>query len=100
MKKIIDLSNEEARTYFLKEDSYFNSDVPSYISFEPILSNVAKVLNNNNFFTFKSSSPSDLSGVNYSFLTNKDGKFAWRPYELIHPAIYVSLVNSICDVTN
>jgi hypothetical protein len=33
-------------------------------------------------------------------LANKDGKFAWRPFELIHPAIYVSLVNVICDSNN
>ena len=100
MKKIIDLSNEEARTYFLKGSSYFNSDVPNYISFEPILTDVATVLSDKNFATFKSSNPNDLSGVNYSFLANKDGKFAWRPFELIHPAIYVSLVNVICDSTN
>jgi RNA-directed DNA polymerase len=100
MKKIIDLSNEEARTHFLKGSSYFNSDVPPYISFEPILCDVVAVLNGKNFAEFKSCNPNDLSGVNYSFLSNKDGKFAWRPYELIHPAIYVSLINVICDPNN
>ena len=100
MKKIIELSNEEAKKHFLKESSYFNSDMPNYISFEPILTDVAKVLGDKNFAAFKSSYPNDFSGVNYSFLANKDGKFAWRPFELIHPAIYVSLVNVICDSTN
>ena len=100
MKKLIDLSNEEARIHFLKGSSYFNNDVPPYISFEPILSDVAAVLSGKNFAEFKSCSPNDFSGVNYSFLANKDGKFAWRPFELIHPAIYVSLVNVICDSTN
>jgi len=100
MKKIIDLSNEEAKTYFLKGSSYFNNDVPNYISFEPILTDVATVLSDKNFAAFKSSNPKDFSGVNYSFLANKDGKFAWRPFELIHPAIYVSLVNVICDSNN
>ena len=100
MKKLIDFSNEEARTHFLKGSSYFNSDVPPYISFEPILCDVVAVLNGKNFAEFKSCNPNDLPGVNYSFLANKDGKFAWRPYELIHPAIYVSLVNVICDPNN
>lgn len=100
MKKIVDLSNEEARTYFLKGSSYFNSDMPNYISFEPILTDVSTVLSDKNFAAFKSSNPNDFSGVNYSFLANKDGKFAWRPFELIHPAIYVSLVNVICDSAN
>jgi RNA-directed DNA polymerase len=100
MKKIIDLSNEEAKAYFLKGSSYFNSEIPNYISFEPILADVAKILNGKNFTDFQSSTPSNFSGVNYSFLSNKDGKFAWRPFELIHPAIYVSLVNVICNPDN
>ncbi len=100
MKRLIELSNEEARKHFLKGSSYFNSDVPGYISFEPILNDVAAVLNGGNYAAFKSANPNDFSGVNYNFLANKDGKFAWRPLELIHPAIYISLVNVICDPNN
>jgi RNA-directed DNA polymerase len=33
-------------------------------------------------------------------VANKDGRFAWRPYELMHPVIYVSLVNTICRPEN
>jgi RNA-directed DNA polymerase len=100
MKKLIDLSNEEARKHFLKGSSYFNADIPSYISFEPILTDVAAVLNGGNYTAFKSKNPNGFRDVNYNFLANKDGKFAWRPLELIHPAIYVSLVNAICDPDN
>jgi len=100
MRKVIELSIEEAKAYFLKGSSYFNNDIPSYLSFEPILTEITNVLGTHNFMSFKSSNPDDLSGVNYSFLTNKDGRFAWRPLELIHPAIYVSLVNLICDPNN
>ncbi len=100
MRKIIDLSSEDARTYFLKGSSYFNSDIPHYISFEPILTAVDEVLSGNDYKGFKASNPSVLSGVNYSFLANKDGKFAWRLLELIHPSIYVSMVNIICDPDN
>jgi len=100
MRKTIELSAEESRDYFLKGSSYFNSDLPSYLSFEPILAGVVRVLNENDYKGFKSSNPSGLSGVNYSLLANKDGRFAWRPFELIHPAIYVSLVNLICKPAN
>ena len=100
MKRLIDLSNEEARAHFLKGSSYFNGDIPRYISFEPILVDVAKILNGGNYAQFKACSPADLPNVNYSFIANKDGKFAWRPYELMHPAIYVSLVNLICEPDN
>ena len=100
MKRLIDLSNEEARTHFLKGSSYFNGDLPRYISFEPILGEVAAVLNGGNYAQFKATNPGDLSNVNYSFIANKDGRFAWRPYELMNPAIYVSLVNAICEEEN
>jgi RNA-directed DNA polymerase len=100
MKKLVELSNEEARTHFLKGSSYFNGDLPSYISFEPILTGVAALLNGGSYAAFKSENPNDFSDVNYSFLANKDGKLAWRPLELIHPALYVSLVNTICNPVN
>jgi len=100
MKRLIDFSNDEAKVHFLKGSSYFNVDLPQYISFEPILGQVATVLNGGNYTQFKASNPGDLPNVNYNFIANKDGKFAWRPYELIHPAIYVSLVNAICEEAN
>ncbi len=100
MKELIELSSQEAKMHFLKGCSYFKEDVPPYISFEPILNDVAKVLNEGNYAGFKSANPKDVPDVNYNLLSNKDGKFAWRPLELIHPAIYVSLVNEICDPEN
>lgn len=100
MKKLVELSNEEAREHFLKGSSYFNADIPSYISFEPVLDAVAKVLQGGNYMAFKSANPDDFPNVNYNFIANKDGRFAWRPLELIHPAIYVSLVNTLCEHNN
>ncbi len=100
MKRLIDLPCTEARDHFLKSSSYFNGDFPKYICFEKILKDVAGVLNGGNFNQFKSSNPSNVSNVNYTFLANKDGRFAWRPLELFHPAIYVSLVNVITEDKN
>ena len=100
MKKLIERSNEEARKFFHKGSSYFNGDMPHYISFEPILTDVEAVLKEESYAAFKSVNPNDFPDVNYNFLSNKDGKFAWRTLELIHPAIYVSLVNTICNSDN
>lgn len=100
MKKLVELTSEEAKKHFLKGSSYFNADIPSYISFELILNDVATILNGNSFSEYKSANPYDFSSVNYDFLANKDGRFAWRPLELIHPAIYVSLVDTVCDPDN
>lgn len=100
MRRVIDLTNEEAKQHFLKCSSYFNGDLPKYISFQPILTAVSEVMAGGFFNQFKSENPADLSGVNYNLIANKDGKLAWRPYELMHPAIYVSLVNVICESDN
>jgi hypothetical protein len=97
MKKILDLTYDEARKHFLKGSSYFNCALPEYISFEPILSGVSEVMEEKSYSYFKHSHPKDIPNVNYDFIANKDGRFAWRPLELMHPAIYVSLVNVICD---
>jgi RNA-directed DNA polymerase len=100
MPKLIELSSADARAHFLKGSSYFNGDFPKYISFEPILQAVAAVLGGGSYAAFKGSNPHGLPSVNYSFTANKDGKFAWRPFELIHPALYVSLVNALTEETN
>lgn len=49
MTRLIDLSADEARAHFLKGSSYFNGDMPGYISFEPLLGEVASQLNGAGF---------------------------------------------------
>ncbi|WP_159787506.1 RNA-directed DNA polymerase [Sodalinema gerasimenkoae] len=98
MMRLVELSSQEAKQHFLKGSSYFNGDMPEYISFDPILKDVDKVLKGKDYLGFKvnNNNPRNLQNVNYNFISNKDGRFAWRPLELMHPAIYVSLINVIC----
>ena len=48
----------------------------------------------------KVDSPEKKENVDYFIIHNKDGKYAWRPFELIHPILYVKLVNDICESKN
>ncbi len=111
MTRVLDLNHTDARQFFLKEESYFNFDLPTYFVFENLLQAVSNHISGQDLSTFYSTytngqgqtkrhSPTEFEDVNYKFLNNKDGKFAWRPLQLIHPAIYVSLVNKITDQTN
>ena len=99
-RSIIELSCVEARAFLLKEESYSTISLPPYFQFNDVLSSVAKVLKRTNLSTLRNGSPRHYDGVNHLILDNKDGMYAWRPLELIHPALYVSLVNSITDHNN
>ncbi|MBE7515345.1 MAG: RNA-directed DNA polymerase [Chloracidobacterium sp.] len=111
MTRILDLNHTDARQFFLKEESYFNFDLPKYFVFENLLNAISNYIGEQDLKTFYSTDtdgsgrekkhrPVEFEDVNYKFLNNKDGKFAWRPFQLIHPALYVSLVNKITEQAN
>lgn len=115
VRNILELSHSEAKDFFLKGESYNKFDLPSYIKFDQILSDVDAELIGKNLSDFyelikyktadgedkaKSDSPKNHEEVNYTILNNKDGKYAWRPMQLIHPALYVSLIHKITDDKN
>jgi len=99
MKSILELSHTEAREYFLKQESYCSVDLPKYFDFQPLLNAISQ---NNSIRGGLSGldNAKKLDDVNYKFLTNKDGKYAWRPLQLINPAIYVYLVQKITEQNN
>ena len=99
-RSVIDLSNAKARAFFLKGESYTTLALPPYFTFEGLLQNVAKVLRKNKLSTLRGSSPRGFDRVNFQIMTSKDGRYAWRPVELIHPALYVSLLNEITERSN
>lgn len=111
MKSILEMTATEARQYFLKQESYANFDLPDYFDFEPLLSKVDKELEGKSIHNFYAQyvnsqgrnrplKPHLVDGVNYRFLNSKDGRYAWRPFQLIHPALYVALVHSITEEEN
>jgi RNA-directed DNA polymerase len=114
MKRILELNHTEARQYLLKVESYFNFDLPQYFVFQKLIADVSTAIIGRpieDFYLYppdytkakpqaKPPFPSDFDNINYKLLNNKDGKFAWRPFQLIHPALYVSLVHNITEEAN
>lgn len=104
MKRILDMSNEDAKKFLLKNKSYFSLDLPPYFDFSMLLENINKKISGKNLKCFyknnKTIPPNKCEGVNYKIFHNKDGKYDWRPFEIIHPALYVYLVNEICEKDN
>lgn len=113
-KTLLSLSHEEARQFLLKHESYCNIDLPPYLNFSTLLIKLSEKLNSRNLNEFKKLlpqseqnsagnkrfQPSDFEDVNYKLLHNKNGKFDWRPFELINPMLYVSLVHKITEPGN
>lgn len=111
MRKILELTNIEARAFLLKERSYFNFDLPSYFTFNKLLSDLSNIIQEKELEEFYKNInpnnnkpqrpfPSEVEKVNYVLLNNKNGKYSWRPFQLIHPAIYVSIVHKITTEEN
>lgn len=106
MKNILQLDYKEARKFLLENKSYVNFDLPEYFNFAPVLEAVSSKLGNYdvNYFFAKNGSkkidPRDLYDVNHRIFSNKDGQLAWRPFELMHPVLYVALVHILTKEEN
>ena len=96
-RSIVELTCEEAKEFLLKQESYHRNSLPSYFQFNGLLGEVVKALLGKDLNGLRKEDPRSQTGVNYLLLENKDGRYSWRPIELIHPALYVSLVNSITE---
>jgi hypothetical protein len=107
MKSILEMTALEARQYFLKQESYANFDLPPYFDFCTLLSAIDKELegkvlkdilakNENGSVVW----PSSFEDVNHKLLNSKDGRYSWRPFQLIHPVLYVSLVHTLTEDAN
>ena len=95
-RPVLDLSERQARVFFLKPESYCRLDLPPYFDFRRLLRPVDKFLKIKPLASLKLK-PRDFEDVNYTIYSNKDGRYAWRPFQLIHPVIYVDLAHLITE---
>ena len=93
------MTAKQARAFLLKPESYCSLELPPYFGFSKIISAVSKKLLGKTLASM-SSKPRDHERVNYSMLSNKDGRHAWRPFQLIHPALYIALVDQMTQPAN
>ena len=86
----------------MEHDSYCGTlDFPPYISFQKILKEVNSLLDDElGDRCIQTSSPAEVENINHTIFQNKDGKYAWRPIQLTHPALYMFLVRFITKEEN
>lgn len=105
--KIINLTNIQAKEYFMDQTSYFNLDIPSYFNLDNVLKEADIILNKKSLNSLirvdknkQKLKISDFSDVNYKLLNSKNNKYSWRQLKIIHPLIYVDLVNFTTEKSN
>jgi hypothetical protein len=86
------------------------TDLTNYFEFEGLLTSLSQQIEGHeleSFYRNKKANgnpakpfPSDIEDVNHTLLNNKDGKFSWRPFQLIHPFLYVAIVHKITNEQN
>ncbi len=107
-QKITDLKCEDAKWFFRDEKNYVNFDLPPYFNFKNLLVAASASISSHNSFdqcckklsNQRPDYPCNHEQVNHTVLSNKDGSFGWRPLQLIHPVLYVDLVNLITKEEN
>lgn len=100
MKNVLNLNSKDARKFFLEQECYSNIELPPYFTFGKTIIDLSKKFNNKELSFNELKSAKNNETVNHVLYGNKDGKYAWRKYELIHPLIYVSLINIITQSDN
>ncbi|WP_240782740.1 RNA-directed DNA polymerase [Escherichia sp. E2661] len=99
MKKVYELTSEEALSYFLRHDSYTTLELPAYINFATLLNNINSSIHNKKIKIEPTAK--DLMGknINYEVLVSKDGLYSWRRITLINPLYYVYFCRKITAPT-
>ena len=100
-KNVLTLTNMEAKKFFLKQENYCTIELPYYFKFEPLLQEISDFISSKECGSYQTNlKPDNISDVNTTIYHTKDGKFQWRPLQIIHPVLYIKLVNIICEDEN
>lgn len=100
MISVLEMTNIEVRTFLLQPNNYCSFDIPTYIDLDSVLEAADAAIASTQPHRSGSPKPGELDDVNHRLMTNKDGSFAWRPFQLVHPALYVELVNIMTESAN
>ncbi|SHF83797.1 Reverse transcriptase (RNA-dependent DNA polymerase) [Litoreibacter ascidiaceicola] len=95
--RLIDMSDADARKALLKSESYFDFDLPIYFGFDRMLSKIDAKLSGVALQDVCVGKVGEQEKVNHTIFHSKDGKYAWRPQELINPVLYVSMVHQLTE---
>lgn len=97
---VLELSNVKAREYFLDPQCYGSTELPPYFDFKTVLDAAVAALRSSHLTSQMFKAAKNVDGVNYTLVNNKDGKYAWRPLQFMHPILYAYLVKTMTTAAN
>ena len=100
-KSVLDMTNSEAKAFFMKSKSYCSLPLPPYINFENLLDEISNKMNSYQNFNDPLDNPRKFDDINYKiYINKKESKYTWRQIKIIHPVLYIKLVNLITETDN
>ena len=104
MTSIIELNAAEARKALMASSSFSRLPIPPYFDFTELLNKTSDAIDSTGGERkhYQSGNPRirDLETANYRLVSNKGSDLSWRQFDLIHPVLYVELVNLITAPSN
>ena len=98
--RVLKFKHSEARKFFFKGETFFDLDLPPYFTFDRLLSYIDQILPSGsledwaNVSKLRNSSSEEL---NHTVFNNRDGRYAWRPMQMVNPVLYVLLAREITE---
>jgi len=99
-KNVLKLKSTAAKKFFLSQEAFFKVELPPYFSFQNILFDIEKNFTQKELSLKELNKAKKKETVNHILYGNKDGKYAWRKFQIINPLIYISLVNVLTKKNN
>ena len=99
---ILELTADEVKRFFLEHENYFSLKLPDYINFQELLDKLSDEMGEEIYTSIleKDTLPDNYDDINYTLYSNKDGNYDWRPFQIINPVIYISLINILSKKDN
>lgn len=96
-KNILDLSSVEVERFFMTSESFTTINLPPYFDFSTVLNYVETTLKNDDLTSCKCDNPCHFDNINYSLVSNKDGRLAYRTFQITNPFFYYLIVKTIAN---
>lgn len=103
MDRVLDMTANEARKFFMRSDSYSTLDLPRCFTFDGILKYVETTMGTIDYSQWqkdKNNRPSKFDTCNHHVQIAKNNSFAYRTISFVNPYLYYLLVRDITENGN